>query len=494
MKRPHEHVDTAVVDLSIFASTCMCLTGFSTERKKELHKKIESLGGRFTRDLLTASTTHLIAERAEGAKFKEAKRCSNIEIVTPKWIEMCALIKEKVPTSNFYLVNSALDCNKGKFELSLQDTCDELLERIPANPMLSGCCFLLVGFSNKDWLGTNFNSLQQIHQNAKNDEELKFKQSLSKMIRRCMGTIYWDIHANITHVIVNEAEMKLSNALANFCSNHGNNPKTISPEWVIACLKSRRLQEEKDYPPQKRRIKTLKTKKKIPQSTTRQLDHFHGFFFQLCDSLQNAFTCNVMFKEDKVEKMIASFGGRILSREGIQLLRSSRDKSPECYVVNLSGPFNLEQCIRDDPLLNQITQHNLCTIIPVTVSWLQTCNKNKSLVEPAKLNMLFQPQPWPLRRIQGIKLKVAVTGFQGIERTGLSFVLLAIGANYTENMDNKNTHLICKEDMQQGPKFQKAMEWGLRIVKVQWLHHIMQNGYKKGCEHEFSLEKRNKDV
>lgn len=164
---------------------------------------------RYTRDLLTASTTHLIAERAQGAKFKEAKRCANIEIVTPKWIEMCALRKKKVPTSDFHLVNSPLYSNREKVELSLQDTCDELLERIPANPMLSGCCFLLIGFSNKDSAGTTFNSLQQMHQNGEDDKALKLKQSLSQMIRRCMGTIYWDINVNITHIIVNEAEMKL---------------------------------------------------------------------------------------------------------------------------------------------------------------------------------------------------------------------------------------------------------------------------------------------
>lgn len=85
----------------------------------------------------------------------------------------------------------------------------------------------------------------------------------------------------------------------------------------------------------------------------------------------------------------------------------------------------------------------------------------------------------------GVKLKVAVTGFMGVERIGLRNMLVSIGAGYTENMGSTNTHLICKEAV--GPKYLKAVEWNLHVVSVDWLFRICHHGYQSGCEDDFSL-------
>jgi hypothetical protein len=89
-------------------------------------------------------------------------------------------------------------------------------------------------------------------------------------------------------------------------------------------------------------------------------------------------------------------------------------------------------------------------------------------------------------------IKVSVTGFVGPERTGIIQMLRVLGALYTENMRSSNTHLICKEA--KGAKYDKAMKWGLYVISVNWLYHIMEHGYggndgddKTGCEDRFSL-------
>jgi hypothetical protein len=89
-------------------------------------------------------------------------------------------------------------------------------------------------------------------------------------------------------------------------------------------------------------------------------------------------------------------------------------------------------------------------------------------------------------------IKVSVTGFVGSERTGIIHVLRVLGALYTENMRSSNTHLICKET--KGPKYDKAVKWGLHVVSVNWLYHIMEYGLggkdgdnETGCEDRFSL-------
>jgi topoisomerase (DNA) II binding protein 1 len=62
-----------------------------------------------------------------------------------------------------------------------------------------------------------------------------------------------------------------------------------------------------------------------------------------------------------------------------------------------------------------------------------------------------------------------------------------VGAEYTDNLKSKNTHLICKEAS--GKKYEKACEWGLHVVSVDWLYHVVRFGYIEGCETKFSLKK-----
>jgi len=203
----------------------------------------------------------------------------------------------------------------------------------------------------------------------------------------------------------------------------------------------------------------------------------------------------VTFNTEKVEKMITSHGGQILSREGIRVLQKGPNSTStkiqktnrKCYIVHLSGAFNLDETIKSDALLSHISQHNLCKVMPVNAIWLQTCDVNRTEVDPWEHDQLFEPQSWPIRKLKnnGIKLKVAVTGFMGVQRIGLMHMLVAIGASYTENMGNNNTHLICKEGT--GAKYEKAIEWGLHVVTVDWLYHIIQHGYEDDCEDPFSL-------
>jgi hypothetical protein len=36
-------------------------------------------------------------------------------------------------------------------------------------------------------------------------------------------------------------------------------------------------------------------------------------------------------------------------------------------------------------------------------------------------------------------------------------------------------------------KYSKAVEWGIHVVSVEFLYHIMQHGYEEGLEAKFSL-------
>ena len=113
---------------------------------------------------------------------------------------------------------------------------------------------------------------------------------------------------------------------------------------------------------------------------------------------------------------------------------------------------------------------------------------NNVVVDPTcmEYDRLFQPQKMPILRMQtNAKIKVSVTGFVGAERVGMRNMLDFIGAAYTDDMSNTNTHLIYKEAA--GQKYLKAVEWMLHVVTVEWLYHIVYHGYVDGGEHAFSL-------
>jgi hypothetical protein len=301
----------------------------------------------------------------------------------------------------------------------------------------------------------------------------------------------------------------------NFCSYHPNGPIAIAPEWVIACLQNKHLTDAKDYPPN-RRVSTLRVKKKSSKSPIKRSSRvqiFSDLFFHILSPAHETKSAptssvsaptntntntNASFDAEKFETLIRLHGGRLLSRDGIRLLQnlpnvnatsgSKRKQIPKCYLVHLSGAFHLEKVIKSDALLRHISQHNLCNIIPVNPIWLQTCDMNQAEIDPYDHAQLFIPHKLPIQMIQnenGVKLKVAVTGFMGVERIGLRNMLVSIGAGYTENMGSTNTHLICKEAV--GPKYLKAVEWNLHVVSVDWLFRICHHGYQSGCEDDFSL-------
>ena len=153
----------------------VCLTGLTSEEKIRLHRWVEQLGGRYTRDLDTAKTTHLIAQAPEGAKYETAFACSNICVVSPAWLEACIETGERADEKQFSLPTYD---NKFPPQPPLEHEIEEQLQRNQRSNLFLWCRFLLFGFDD--------------------DSGVK----LGRLIRRGKGTIYWELNEMITHVIV----------------------------------------------------------------------------------------------------------------------------------------------------------------------------------------------------------------------------------------------------------------------------------------------------
>jgi len=69
------------------------------------------------------------------------------------------------------------------------------------------------------------------------------------------------------------------------------------------------------------------------------------------------------------------------------------------------------------------------------------------------------------------KLLVSVTGYQGANRYTIRSMVNEIGADWSDNLSRRNTHLVCEKAEAQ--KYTKALEWGIHVVSIEWLHHIV---------------------
>ena len=288
------------------------------------------------------------------------------------------------------------------------------------------------------------------------------------------------------------------------------------------------------------------SKMKFKQSTI-----FQGDIFvvirpqQLPSSLSNG-TC-LEYTQEEMENTITNAGGLILSKRILEAIKkdlarkrqqqqqqqqqqasqrrrrkthndnnnesesieNSNDKR-RYFVVSSGGHSNLHHS-KYHPLLGELTKSlqqsllptngadktDLSSMIePVSPIWITSCIQEGYVYNPTQYPTLFQPQSYHLRLFpKETKFLVSVTGFVDASRYGIIWMLRSLGAEYTDNLKAKNTHLICCTSVNDennnhnvvfgGAKYVKAQEWGLHVVTLDWLYHCMRYGYEEGCEDKF---------
>ena len=293
---------------------------------------------------------------------------------------------------------------------------------------------------------------------------------------------------------------------------HPNQPAVVSPIWIADSWKQECLQNESEFTPLRRVILHLESKQVLQESrqskrcslTASSSPLFRGCIFSLFRISPPSWA--VDFDPNLLESLIRVNGGSIASirlldviqKDGFRIDVTGR-KRRKCYVVCWGGKFpsTLIDC---NPILSQIKRNNLCELIFVTPLWIRTCVVVQKRVDPYRMALLLTPQPWPMWRLQlpesaKSPLQICLTGFQGTEKAAITQLILAIGATYCENLSCTDTHLICRDESG-SVKIEKATKWGLHVVSVEWLFHIIQYGYHGkersiiGCEKLFYLREK----
>jgi len=210
----------------------------------------------------------------------------------------------------------------------------------------------------------------------------------------------------------------------------------------------------------------------------------------------------VDFDSEELEKLIKAHGGQIICSKLLEAIKVDRAKADDekrtCYVIWWGGYTSSHLSMH--PLLAEVQRHDLCDMVHTTPIWLQTCISEQKCATISRYPVLFAPSSWPIQALnhssaEPVKkkpIRISITGFSGSKRTAIVHLIQAMGAVYDDSMRTSTTHLICREAS--GQKYEKAIEWKLHVVSVDWLYHVARFGcYGEngkagfGCECRFSI-------
>lgn len=267
-------------------------------------------------------------------------------------------------------------------------------------------------------------------------------------------------------------------------------PPTVSPAWVIQSLKKNCLASPSQFPPVSMQSlgerAPVATSKQVLKRSTSTSAVFRGCLFSLARIAPPTWAAD--FDSKQQEALIKSNGGQLLSLrliDAMQVDASNGGQRRKCYVVCWGGRPQLQL----NPFLSQLQRQDLCDIVQVTPIWLKTCITTQKRIGAEALPLALFPQSWPLRKLQS-KVVATLSGFAGTQKRAIAELISCIGGTCTDNMTNSNTHLIC-QGKASNLKIEKASEWGLHVVSIDWLKHIAEFGFfgrkseKGGCESHF---------
>jgi len=284
-------------------------------------------------------------------------------------------------------------------------------------------------------------------------------------------------------------------------------------------------------------------------STEKSSTLLRGYIFVLL-RLSNPPSWMVDYDIKVLEGLVHTHGGQILSSKLLDILKDeslrqqqqqqqvkhstkSQVTKRKCHIIcwggNGSQSHLQQQQFALHPLLSQLQRKAICDLVTVTPNWIQTCVEEQVIVDPACMPLLFQPQPWPWRRLivpvnssnnekstassrkveskkttntlekaSRTTVRISVTGFVGVERQAVVQAIRATGAVFDDSMhQHKTTHLICADlavSLQKdNRKMLKAREWNIPVMTLGWLYHILQYGNDKASEAKFAVLAPNDD-
>ncbi|KAL1664337.1 hypothetical protein GGF50DRAFT_115162 [Schizophyllum commune] len=115
-----------------------------------------------------------------------------------------------------------------------------------------------------------------------------------------------------------------------------------------------------------------------------------------------------------------------------------------------------------------------------TECWVEKCICEKRICGPDE-HLTFtplNPRLFPIKDTSRIVL--SFSGLDEAEACWIRRLLRTIGITHAPTFTRRTTHLLCPS--REGKKFEKAPEWGIEVVNMDWLHAVAREGRVPGKE------------
>ncbi|KAL1686480.1 hypothetical protein GGG16DRAFT_128671 [Schizophyllum commune] len=113
-----------------------------------------------------------------------------------------------------------------------------------------------------------------------------------------------------------------------------------------------------------------------------------------------------------------------------------------------------------------------------TECWVEKCICEKRICDPDE-HLTFTPLNPRLFPIEDTsRIVLSFSGLDEAEACWIRRLLRAIGITHAPTFTRRTTHLLCPS--REGKKFEKAPEWGIEVVGMEWLHAVAREGRVPG--------------
>jgi hypothetical protein len=269
------------------------------------------------------------------------------------------------------------------------------------------------------------------------------------MIEELGGKYTSDFSENVTHLIAYsvpvEGESKDKYNMAKERKKY-----IVSHEWLNQCAIQRKRVDESKY--------TLLPEKDCNDARLRDL--FNGLVFIIDGShfapdykILETMSHDIVDVTTGIIQLIQTMGGQVVN------------KFDPNYITHVVCRY----C--QGKLYRLGIQHKKQVVTP---HWIDDCIRTGTVINPETNtaeygNTIHVPLPNANSTLLMGKT-ISVTGFIGAERNDLIYLIKNMGGTYTGNLTKSNTHLIgLKASLENNKKFEKAIEWGIPILKKDWI-------------------------
>lgn len=174
---------------------------------------------------------------------------------------------------------------------------------------------------------------------------------------------------------------------------------------------------------------------------------FDGYVFSICESFP-------MDRREEIVRWIVQ-GGGVMEKD---------------VCANLDGEMQRDAKRRFDFIVinhgTKLTPIVTMNAKPISSHWIRFCLEEGKMLD-LESHALYQPLQCqvPFPRFQTFRF--CVSQYEDKDRLLLRNLCFVLGAKFTEKLNRKVTHLLCK--VRDGQKYDAACKWGIKVVTAEWL-------------------------